>query len=74
METTKLLETISKKLGVLIALELLTMNKKATIAENVALLDRFGLSPAEIAEILNTSTNTVNVTRTRLKKGSKSKK
>lgn len=67
METTKLLESISKKLGVLIALSLLSMNSKATVTENIEMLDRFGLTPTEIAEILNTSTNTVNVTRSRIK-------
>ncbi len=67
METTKLLESISKKLGVLIALDLLSMNSKATVTENIEMLDRFGLTPVEIAEILNTSANTVNVTRSRIK-------
>ena len=67
METTKLLESISKKLGVLIALDLLSMNSKATVTENIEMLDRFGLTPTEIAEILNTSANTVNVTRSRIK-------
>lgn len=67
METNKLLESISKKLGVLIALNLLSINSKASITENVGMLDRFGLTPTEIAEILNTSTNTVNVTRSRFK-------
>jgi DNA-binding CsgD family transcriptional regulator len=68
MDTNKLLESISKKLGVLIALNLVSMNSKATATENIEMLDRFGLTPTEIAEILNTSTNTVNVTRSRLKK------
>ena len=73
MDTTKILESISKKLGVLIALNLVSMNSKATISENIAMLNRFGLSPTEIAEILNTSTNTVNVTKSRIK-SNKSKK
>jgi DNA-directed RNA polymerase specialized sigma24 family protein len=67
MDTNKLLESISKKLGVLIALNLVSMNSKATATENIKMLDRFGLTPTEIAEILNTSTNTVNVTRSRIK-------
>jgi DNA-directed RNA polymerase specialized sigma24 family protein len=67
MDTNKLLESISKKLGVLIALNLLSMNSKATVTENIGMLDRFGLTPTEIAEILNTSANTVNVTRSRIK-------
>ncbi|HCC05628.1 TPA: hypothetical protein DEP58_05025 [Patescibacteria group bacterium] len=67
MDTNKLLESISKKLGVIIALNLVSMNSKATATENIEMLDRFGLSPIEIAEILNTSTNTVNVTKSRIK-------
>ena len=67
METTKLLESISKKLGVLIALNLLSMNSKATVTENIEMLDRFGLTPTAISQILNTSANTVNVTRSRIK-------
>ena len=67
MDTNKLLEVISKKLGVLIALNLLSMNSKAKVTENIKMLDRFGLTPTEIAEILNTSTNTVSVTRSRIK-------
>jgi DNA-binding CsgD family transcriptional regulator len=43
------------------------MNNKATATENIEMLDRFGLTPGEIAEILNTSVNTVHVTRSRLK-------
>ena len=71
MDTNKILESISKKLGVLIALNLLSMNSKATATENIKMLDRFGLSPAEIAEILSTTTNHVNVTRSTLKKSKK---
>lgn len=67
MDTNKLLESISKKLGVLIALNLISMNRKATVTENIEMLNRFGLTPTEIAEILNTSANTVNVTRSRIK-------
>lgn len=68
MDTNKLLESISKKLGVLIALSLLSMNDKATAIENIKMLDRFGLTPTEIAEILNTTTNNVNVTKHNIKK------
>jgi len=73
MKEQKLLESISKKLGVLITLNLLSMNREATTTENIEMLGRFGLTPKEIAEILNTSANTVNVTRSRIK-GSKNKK
>jgi len=67
MENKELLQAISKRLGVLIALQINAGSDKHSIAEGVALLTRFGLAPSDIAEILNTSTNTVNVTRTRLK-------
>jgi len=71
MDTNKLLESISKKMGALIALNLLSINSKATTTENIEMLDRFGLTPTEIAEILNTSANTVNVTRSRIKSSKK---
>ena len=74
MDSNKLLESISKKLGVLIALDLLSMNSKATATENIKMLDRFGLTPTEIAEILNISTNHVNVTRSIIKKNNQDKK
>ncbi len=67
MDTNKLLESISKKLGALIALNLVSMNSEVTTKESVEMLDRFGLTPTEIAEILNISTNSVNVTRNRIK-------
>lgn len=67
MENHDILESISKKLGVLIALNLLSMNSKASATQNIEMLDRFGLTPTEIAEILNTSVNTVNVIKSRLK-------
>jgi DNA-binding NarL/FixJ family response regulator len=67
MEKNQLLESVSKKLGVLIALNLISMNQKATITDNVGLLLRFGLSSGEIAEILNTSKGTVDVVKSRLK-------
>ena len=68
MKEQELFESISKKLGVLIALNLLSMNNKASGAENIEMLDRFGLTSVEIAEILNTSANAVNVAKSRIKK------
>lgn len=67
MESTKILESISKRLSVLIALHIRDHSENFSVSEGVELLTRLGLSPAEIAEILNTSTNTVNVTRSRQK-------
>jgi len=71
MSENEILSSVSKKLGVLIALNLMTLNSKATVIDNVALLDRFGLSTTEISEILNTSKGTVDVTKSRIKKGKK---
>lgn len=68
MENKKILESISKRLGVLIALQLKAQFKDFSITEGIQLLARFGLEPIEIAEILNTSPNTVNVIRSRIKK------
>ena len=45
--------------------------KMGKATENIKMLDRFGLSPAEIAEILNTTTNHVNVTKSIMKKNKK---
>jgi DNA-binding CsgD family transcriptional regulator len=67
MDSKELLQSISKRLGVLIALQISQRTENVSISEGVDLLTRFGLSPTEIAEILNTSTNTVNVTKARLK-------
>lgn len=67
MKDQKSLEQISKKLSVLIALNLITSSSKATITESIKILSRFGLSSQEIAEILNTSKGMVDVTRSRIK-------
>ena len=71
MENKELLESISKRLGVLIALKINEQSESPSVSEGVELLTRFGLQPTEIAEILNASINTVNVTRSRLKKNKK---
>lgn len=71
MKDQELLESICRRLGVLIALQISAQSDKSTLAEGVELLTRFGMGPTEIAEILNTSANVVNVTRARLKKRSK---
>ena len=71
MENKKLLESILKRLGVIIALQLRTQSKDLSTTEGIQLLTRFGLEPTEIAEILNTTPNTVNVTRSRIKRRKK---
>jgi DNA-binding CsgD family transcriptional regulator len=64
----ELLQAISRRLGVLIALQMKTQLEDFSTTEGVALLSRFGMPSNEIAEILNTSSNTVNVIKNRIKK------
>lgn len=64
----ELLETISRRLGVLIALQMRAQREDFSTTEGVEMLSRFGLPNNEIAEILNTSSNTVNVIKNRIKK------
>jgi DNA-binding CsgD family transcriptional regulator len=64
----ELLQTISRRLGVLIALQMRTQREDFSTTEGVELLSRFGMPNHEIAEILNTSSNTVNVMKNRIRK------
>lgn len=63
----EILKEISRRLGALIALQM-AQSEKFSITEGIQMLSRFGMGNSEIAEILNTSSNTVNVTKSRLKK------
>jgi len=65
------LQQISKKLSILIALQLQGENRTIEVKENVGRLAKFGLSDSEIAEILNTTSGTVSVAKARLKKAKK---
>jgi hypothetical protein len=67
MENKELLQSIAKRLGVLIALQLHAQSEKFSTTDGVQLLTRFGLNAPEIAEILNTSANVVNVMKSRMK-------
>ncbi len=67
MENLELLESISRRLGVLIALQLSPKPESFSTTDGIMLLSRFGMGNSEIAEILNTSSNTVNVTKSRIK-------
>lgn len=67
MESKDLLEAISRRLGVLIALQMKAQSEDFSTTEGVQMLTRFGMGATEIAEILNTSPNTVNVMRNRIK-------
>lgn len=64
----ELLQSISRRLGVLIALQMKAQSDDFSTTEGVELLSRFGMPNSEIAEILNTSSNTVNVIKSRIKK------
>jgi len=62
-----ILQQISKKLSILIALQLQGEKEKVEVKENVAKLTPFGLTDSEIAEILGTTPGTVSVAKTRIK-------
>lgn len=62
------LETISKKLSVLISLLISNNENYKTTKDRVGYLNKFNLANIEIAEILNTSKNVVEVNLTNLKK------
>lgn len=67
-EQETLLEQISKKLSVLIALALTKDASSLTTADNVKALVRFGLSNQEIADILGTTKGTIEVVKSRVAK------
>lgn len=70
MSDEDLLQEISKKLSVLISLELHRDGNEGVQA-NVARLSQFGLSGSEIANILGTTTGTVAVAKNRIKRKAK---
>ena len=72
MTDQELLREISKKLSVLIALQL-QREGDLGVQEYVSRLARFGLTTSEIAEILDTTAGTVAVAKSRNKKRSKGK-
>jgi transcriptional regulator len=63
-----ILQQVSKKLSILIALQLQGENKVVEVKENVEKLSRFGLTDSVIAEILGTTAGTVSVAKARIKK------
>lgn len=67
MENKEILEAISRRLGVLIALQIETSSEEVSLTKGVQMLSRFGMGNSEIAEILNTSPNAVSVTKGRIK-------
>ncbi len=64
----EILREVSKKLSILIALQLQGEDGVVEVKESVAKLLRFGLTDGEIAEILDTTSGTVSVTKARIKK------
>ena len=62
------LQQISKKLSILIALQLQGGKDKVEVKENVEKLIPFSLTDSEIAEILGTTAGTVSVAKVRIKK------
>jgi len=70
MNEQELLQEISRKLSILISLELQRDGAEG-VQEHVARLTRFGLGAKEIAEILNTTPGTVAVAKSRIKKKEK---
>lgn len=67
MGDTEVLQEISKKLSVLIALHLEDKTEDTT-QRKIEQLSRFGLTVSSIAEILGTTTGTVAVLKSRNKK------
>jgi hypothetical protein len=63
-----ILQQISKKLSILIALQLQGENEAVEVKANVKKLAKFGLADGEIAEILGTTPGTVSVAKVRIKK------
>lgn len=63
-----ILQQISKKLSILIALGLMGDKDTVEVKENVEKLARFGLTDSEIADIIGTTPGTVSVAKVRIKK------
>lgn len=68
MENNELMEKISRKMSVLISLFMEESTKKQNTTEKVSFLKRFGINSQEMAEIIGTTKNTVDVTVSNLKK------
>lgn len=67
-KNNNILQEVSKKLSILIALQLQSEDGVVEVKENVIKLTRFGLTDSEIAEILGTTPGTVSVAKARIKK------
>lgn len=60
------LETISKKLSILIALTVRSLPETVDTKSSIKLLDSFGLSNVEVAAILGMKPNAVSMARARM--------
>lgn len=65
---------IMKRMDAILKLLTILSMKENTQTEKIAILNSSGFAPKEIAEILNTSSNSVSVLLNKLKKGSEKKK
>ena len=64
-------EAVEKKLGQLVRLLAVNITRDLPRSEQIAVLDRAGLSVGEIAEVLDTRANTVSVALYQLRKKGK---
>jgi DNA-directed RNA polymerase specialized sigma24 family protein len=62
------LNRMTRMLEILVRLNLQTMRGDATQRDMVLMLDSLGCGPSEIADLLGTTSNTVNVTLSNAKK------
>lgn len=66
-------DLVLKKLDVLVRVVTASVTKGMKQGEQIALLDNLGFPPKEIANLLGTTSNTVNVALSRLRKGKETK-
>jgi len=66
-------ESVLAKLDYLLRVHAISVTKGMKQNEQIALLNRAGLPPKEIADLLGTTGNTVNVALTNLRKSGKKK-
>ena len=71
MKDQELLEQISRKLSALISVLFIKDGEKMTSADRIIMLGRFDLSNQDIADILGTTKPTVEVLKSRIKRGMK---
>ncbi len=70
---SQLLESIERKLAVLIALMAYQIAEGKTVAEGAPVLKRLGLTPSEIADVFDSTAKAVSVRIAEAKKRARSK-